>query len=269
MTAPIQPIAAVVPPLSTSSSQTQKELLGVTDRVSLATGGASTKEVRKVSGLAMTAAATLPSIPDPQKVVASVKQGLQTLLEMASPVRNIILTGLSNIELENFEVALSKGTTLKEEYKPLLQGVKDQIAKIKQKRKEQLLEEILADHPTWQSKVKGWNNVSLEDKIWLLQVFELSCLGICFNSATSIPPSDPSHLLKSSTKNSIIDDLSKVEKLDLSRRSLTKCPKAIELLVNLETLDLSYNSLTVPPDVSRNLNLKVVNLSINPQLFLM
>lgn len=275
MASPIQPNTGGIQPSSQGPQQEQEKLKGVADKVSLATGGPAFQKITKAS--VPQTAATATSAPGPLNAATTVKQSLkkdmdlETLLKITAPVRDIILNGLSSSELNDFDYALSKGT--KEKNKIAFDKLKDQITEIKKKRNEELLKEILADHPTWKVVVDSWKNVSLEDTIWLLQLYELHNLGVDIHPIDEIddlrkpssPPFTPfavtPHLLKS--KQEITAHLSNIKNLDYAGKGLKKCPKAISLLVNLEHLNLGYNKLTSPPDVSQNLNLKFLSLGSN------
>lgn len=206
----------------------------------------------------------LPFAPNPQKAVEAVKQekrmriDLEGLINMTPPVRNIILTNLPDNELKALEIALSKGTTVKDTHKVAFKTLHAQIQKIQQDRKEQLLKEIMADHPTWKSEVESWKEVSIDDKIWLLQIRELSLFGVKIPDVDFLP-----NLLKPEKKEEVTKALAEVVRLDLATKSLQKCTQAIGLLGNLKVLLLANNRLTTPPNVSRNPNLETLSLTNN------
>lgn len=127
-----------------------------------------------------------------------------------------------------------------------------------------VIKQILADHPTW--RVAEMDGVSLKDRVWLLQLYELTEIGV---KIPQIKPVQPSELL--SQREAIQKVLDGVKKLKCRKRNLEKCPDAICLLRNLEHLDLARNLLTSPPNVRRNTHLKKIiltgnRLSISPDI---
>lgn len=133
-------------------------------------------------------------------------------------------------------------------------------------------EEILNDNPTWIPIVNTWKNISLEDQIWILQLFELRKLGVVLNSLNNdLPPSfntgniidDSNICIVLSNRKKIEMDLNTIIDLDVSKKALKKCPDAIRLLPRLKNLTLSSNLLITPPDLSNNPALISLKLDYN------
>lgn len=102
-------------------------------------------------------------------------------------------------------------------------------------------DEILNDNPDWKITVDGWENISLVDQVWVLQVFELRKIGIHIPSLDSImslvitPIVDAVNIGKVLSQRKDIEIvLAEIKSLDLSLVDLEKYPDAISLLPNLK-----------------------------------
>lgn len=198
------------------------------------------------------------------------KWNFEKILKQPDPIRNMILKGIPANDLKALQIALSKGTAIDPQLKLAQAQFHLQINKemiLPKRILENKLQDILNEHPAWESALMGWKwcMLSVEDKIWLLQIYELCSLGVKIPQIdalyqpghTSCIPSQRSlELLKTDTKHAINQALAKVTILNLSNAQLKKYPQAICLLINLQELNLTNNNLTVPPDLSRNVNLQ-------------
>lgn len=219
------------------------------------------------------------SIPSPVGQIASIhvqtlKMSHSSLFERvlltSNDVKSVIVTCLCNCDLSAFQVALGKGTNLVDStYHPHFKNLHSSIRLINQKR---ILAGILADHPDWQTPVMSWKGISIEEKVWLLQLYELHNLGVRLPQIDTLhsgnnnfkgPSPCSLELLKPNQRNEIEQTLSKTETLDCSSKKLKKCPDAICLLVNLKRLCLKNNKLKEAPDTTHNLRLEELDLSVN------
>lgn len=152
----------------------------------------------------------------------------------------------------------------------------------------EMLDEILTDHPTWQNAVDSWKGVSIEDKVWLLMLYELHHLksgrmesgqkDYIFVQNTFIPhlgdlhsgepqyshlPSSrsPELLLLKKDIEQFLDSINEIiVEFDVQ---FTKCPKAIRLLRNLKDLIIFDCKLKEPPDLRWNTKLQCLSLMYN------
>lgn len=132
-------------------------------------------------------------------------------------------------------------------------------------------DEILNENPDWQIAVKEWKGISLEDQIWVLQLFELRKLGLevpflnsLMSSANKGDIVDRSNIERIlSRKIKIEAGLASILDLNLQQKKLRSCPDAICLLPNLKSVALYRNALTTPPDLSKCTALKILSLQGN------
>lgn len=134
------------------------------------------------------------------------------------------------------------------------------------------IQKILKANPHWQSHVTKWLiPLSLDQRLWLLQIFELRQLGIHFTCIdTLIGSTDFRSIAGPGTiqavwkaRNEIEKVINQTQQLDLNNKGLDDCPAAISLLANLTILNLSKNRLTKLPDISALVKLKELELSHN------
>lgn len=211
---------------------------------------------------------------------------------MTAPVREKVLRNLTARDLNAFDSALSQSRKVGQDLEPAFAALKRQVTKIKELiLNEELLKEILSDHPEWETIVNGWKDVALEDKIWLLELQELHSFGVSITEHCLKYLGEPGEgqelekklsiirniidaffststnnllkLLEPDTKNAILNGLSNIKELELSWRGLKKCPQSIYLLSRLETLLLFHNQLTSPPETRRFIHLKKLNIASN------
>lgn len=113
------------------------------------------------------------------------------------------------------------------------------------------LQKITADHPSWGNIISSMN-ASIDDKLWLLWVYELHELGVPLPHITTNDPQ--AEVLNK--KAEIQKALAEITDIDWLGKNLNRCPDAIRLLVNLENLNIGRNNLKIPPDTSQNSKLK-------------
>lgn len=202
------------------------------------------------------------------------KAGINQLLEMAPPLRDLVLKSLTYEDLLALNEALPKYLQTQKELEPNFSILKRQINTQKEFHLKERVNETLKDQPgwatpEWTTAVNGWKNVTFEDKLWLLQLYELCNLGVQIpqiprqGNLKFFPSSSSPELLKPDARIAITAALNKVTKLQWSAKQLQKCTRAICLLKNLQSLDLTNNRLTTPPDVSKNVNLEKLKLRNN------
>lgn len=212
------------------------------------------------------------------------------LFVMPPPLRKMVLEKLDDRDLRALATSLCTHRKIEKEYEPNLNSFKTQIPQVQNER---FLQEILTDNPSWKAIVDNWKNVSLEDTVWLLRLYELRNLKINIpqidgqSSAPCIPTEHTPNLLEPLMKEAIFKALAEAKNFiwTYERQRLTKVPEAICLLVNLKTLilnateltslpnvssnvkleclSLTMTKLTTPPDISRNVHLEHLNLSGN------
>lgn len=148
-----------------------------------------------------------------------------------------------------------------------------------------ILDSILTDHPDWKAIVDEWKNVSTEDKIWVLQVYEFHKF---YNKCTTNGidkvligglPLDPSIIL--GAKARIKAKLATITELKIKHYQPIQKVPSLHLLPNLTRLhiksplntplNLKHNvelivltlidtKLTTPPDVSHNRKLQQLKI---------
>lgn len=196
---------------------------------------------------------------------------IEKILGLPKELRIMFLKGLSLYDLKAFETSLGHGRQIDDKLQPALQHLRQIIGEEIQAFLQKQLLEILNEHPSWKKGVMRWGNkVSLEDKVWLLQLYELNRLGLkipeldaAHKKGFVVPSNESLLLLTQGTKKVIHDSLLKVTEFNVKYKGLKKCPQAIFLLVNLENLNLVGNKLTTPPDFKDLVNLKILNLGFN------
>lgn len=145
------------------------------------------------------------------------------------------------------------------------------------------MESILKYNPSWRAEMKDWQTISLQDQLWILNIFELHRFltfsdafphGVFPLNKICLEDQTPNFSLKKVNKflqerlaiEVFLESITLVNCYHPSyhaRTPLMRCPKAISLLKNLIHLELSGNELTVAPDISRNIQLKKLLLNNN------
>lgn len=131
-------------------------------------------------------------------------------------------------------------------------------------------EEILKYYPQWRSIVKDWKGLTIEEELWMLQLFELRQLEIPIQIIDGLFGKDIKFLPKERSdletvlkmKNAIEISLKAIQEIDTSLR-VSRFPEAISWLPNLMSLRTMYPSditLDNPPDLSKNLKLEILDI---------
>lgn len=196
---------------------------------------------------------------------------IHQLIIMPLPLRKIVISNLTYEDIVALETVLHQYRQVSKDLDSSLMALKRQVRERKTYFQKELIRDILQRNP-WNKIVNSWKKVSLEDKIWLLQLYELDYQGVKIPQITSIYDRNGPllgikprsiKLLNPKIKGDVAKILSKVTKIDWTKRKLRKYPQAICLLTNLQELYLGSNELTAPPDVSRNVHLKILDLHHN------
>lgn len=174
------------------------------------------------------------------------------ILKLPKELQAQIVAWVPDDKVALFESALGKGSKLDKTLKPSFTRFHAHVERVIHFRSD--LTKMLKKYPQFVPIVKLWKNVSMEDQLWFLGVYEFIDL-----QKKTLDPMEMPELLKQ--KEEINSELAKVISWDLSGRGLTQLPNCIRLLPNLEVLDLSDNALTTPPNFTKNPKLRI--LSIN------
>lgn len=238
----------------------------------------SQNTVKKVIQIALAALASLATIG----LVLFFKRGREmwtnsiALFKKHTVYQKIHSHELANLEPQKPAVATPLTTVSPksiQSHQPVPAPTEDASAKaIRLKKEEEFkakdtIDRILKDHPTWQSKVCTWGG-SYTQTAWLLNIFELYTIGVeisCIDeiiSGEEIANADQAFKIWKKKKE-IDETLNKVTQLSLKNRGLSKCPEAISLLTELVKLDLSENQLKTMPDISKLVNLQILNIQRN------
>lgn len=258
-------------PKGPSPSETNEKLKDIADKTAKLAGrdkeGAT--NVLAAGSSIPPPSSQLPLAPNVEQAITYVAGGrplpeFLQILKMPRELMKNFVENLSTRDLRSMEIAIGK-VKIDGEHKGQLKLLESIINKAISKS---ILDGILADHPTWKSQVDTWKDISIEDKIWLLRVCELHLIGVNLPQVKAVYTQDLKNILeilKPQQKEEIEKTLSGIRELSPHPRrghpSWNKCPDAICLLVNLERLYLNQSKITVPPDVSRNVDLLTLNAS--------
>lgn len=202
---------------------------------------------------------------------ANFDEFLQCTQALPDELIDVCIQGLNREDLESLSEDIQTNNAIKE---PLTRKIVRPVSEaIEQVQDRERLNLILAQHPEWRAAIDRWQ-IPLADKVWLAGLLELhSLLKGIVPAITALVPMERNQLMHIPDlsvlepllkgKESIQKSLNEIMLLDLSNKSLSRCPLSLFLLPNLQTLNLQYNNLTVPPDVTRNPALKQLILNNN------
>lgn len=184
---------------------------------------------------------------DEKSVVSPTKKQnalIERLIPQPAEVRQLILKGLSIEELISLEIALaSSHLAVWNKLAVFVKNVRDQI----------ILDNLLLDHPTWVNQISAWKDISVEDKIWLIRLYELYRLNTTIPQIDNLYPkfdssSDTSSLLKRFTFN-----ISENDKLGfaqysyrLSQIPTERTPELLKQKNEINEMLNTYPTLCVP-----------------------
>lgn len=159
-------------------------------------------------------------------------------------------------------------------------------------------EKILLRNPGWDLIAKQWQDLSVEEEVWILRLFELRQMKdyldtmkpVLSSVNTLLGTTDPSVLIQSNQVKELISQkvkfdnafdlidrllvcsihqdvdclclLKNLTDLNLAKCQLKACPD-ISKNLKLKKLDLSENQLSIPPDLSKNHELEILYLNSN------
>lgn len=196
---------------------------------------------------------------------------LTHVVKLPDPIKLLALEGLDDRQLDSFRIALAKGVNIDNTYQKAYQNLKKMCASIIENRKKRTLENLLKAHPDWKNAISTWQNVSLDDKIWLILLYDyqnheffgsrqpIAQIKKLHNLPTStfkvMPNGESLKLLTNSNRNEISNFLASIESVTTIDWQFENYPEAICLLTEIDSFTNELGAVTVPPNLKQCLKL--------------
>lgn len=192
------------------------------------------------------------------------------ILQMPAPLKGKVVECLSLREASALEIALGKGTRIHTDCKiarlALLNLVEKDARLLRLHRyyNNRVLPNIYRDHPDWKALADQWQNVSLDDKVWILRAHDLmhymqtwQFKGDCDlmklnNVSMSFGPE------RSGNFEHVFHRIFYIN-IEQQYAPKLKFPDSISLFVNLKILRLQYCDLEKFPNLTDNDQLEEIH----------
>lgn len=204
-------------------------------------------------------------------------QFLTHILKLPHPIKKFVLAGLSDRQLQAIKIVLFKGTNIDETYKSTFPILTSMCSGIIENRKKQLLENLLKAHPDWKSAVDTWQNVSLDDKIWLLRLYDYQnheyfgyhysirevrdLHDLRYLGTAVMPTKDSVKLLELANRQKISQFFASISSIRCIVSTFSSYPEGICYLNQITAFKDQSGQLTVPPNLKHCVKLTKIEIS--------
>lgn len=199
----------------------------------------------------------------------------ENILRLANPLKAHFVEYLSYREASALEIALSKGSNIRPIYQKAREVLhqmverESRLTRLHKCYREKVLPKIFQKYPEWKLVVDKWQNVSLEDTVWILRIYDLieHIPEWQFNQNSDLIKLNELNLIPFEQSPNLLKDRAKIEKIfsQIYRLSIKDddsliIPDSICLFFNLKSLKLENCTLASFPNLSENYRLEVINL---------